>query len=114
MSHKQIKGKLKLRLVPPRAIESIALVRAAAGEKYDSPWGWLESVAPEDFIEATARHLLAMQKLDDIAAVDEDFGLLHIEHALTSLAMAVELVKRGTEGYEATLERLRADHGIIS
>jgi len=88
--HKDTKGKLPLNLVPPRAYASIAKVREFGNNKYNSPWGWLEHTTPDQYIEATKRHLLKLAMKEE---KDPESGLLHLEHALCSLAMAVELVK---------------------
>lgn len=89
--HKDTKGKLPLNLVPPRAYESIALVRKFGNDKYGDPWAWLEATKEEDFREAARRHLL---RIDMGEELDPESGLMHLEHALCSLAMAVELIKR--------------------
>jgi hypothetical protein len=89
--HKDTKGKLKLNLVPPRAYESIALVREFGCNKYGDPWGWLEHVKEEDLREACKRHLLRIEMGE---THDPESNLLHLEHALCSLAMAIEIIKR--------------------
>lgn len=88
---KDTKGKLKLNLVPPRAIESIAKVREFGSSKYKDEWSWVTAVKAEDLIEATKRHLLKKDLGEDI---DPESGLSHLDHALCSLAMAVEIIKR--------------------
>lgn len=85
---KDIKGKLRLNLIPPQALVSIAKVREFGVSKYPSEWGWKDSVPQAALIEACKRHLL---KIDLGEKVDSESGLLHLEHALCSLAMAVEL-----------------------
>lgn len=89
--HKDTAGKLPLNLVPPRAYESIAKVRDFGNKKYGDPWKWLECTTADQYIEATRRHLLKIDLGEDL---DPESGLLHLEHALCSLAMAVELVRR--------------------
>lgn len=89
---KDTKGKLRLNLLPPHALESIAKVREFGVSKYPSAWGWVTGVKTEDLIEATKRHLL---KIDMGETKDPESGLLHIEHALCSLAMAVHQIKAG-------------------
>lgn len=92
MTQKDTKNKLPLNLIPPRSLESIALVRDFGNKKYKSSWGWLKGTTEGQFREAAKRHLL---KIDMGEYVDQESGLLHIEHALCSLAMAIELIKRG-------------------
>lgn len=88
LGHKDTKGKLKLNLVPPRAIRSMALVREFGVNKYKDPWGWKSKVTVDEFVEAAKRHILAVELGDEL---DPESGLLHLEHALTSLAMAIEI-----------------------
>lgn len=88
--HKDTKGKLRLNLVPPRAYESIALVREFGCNKYGDPWGWLEHVKEEELIEACKRHILRIEMGE---TNDPESNLLHLEHALCSLAMAIEIIK---------------------
>ena len=86
--HKDTKGKLMLNLVPPRAIRSIALVREFGVNKYKDPWGWKDVVTVEQLVEAAKRHILYMELGENL---DPESGLLHLEHALCSLAMAIEI-----------------------
>lgn len=92
--NKDTKGKLRLSFVPPRAIESIARVREFGVTKYKEEWDWLRDVEPEKFVEAAMRHLLVTQMDRDLLAIDMESGLPHLDHALCSLAMAVEILKR--------------------
>lgn len=91
MGHKDTKGKLRLNLIPPEALVSIAKVREFGVRKYKDPWAWVAKVSVEDFVEATKRHLLARDRGEEI---DPESGLEHIEHALCSLAMAVEVLRK--------------------
>lgn len=88
MSNKDTKGKLRMDLIPPRALVAIAKVREFGNNKYGSPWGWLDNTDPKDFITATKRHLLQIDLGEDL---DKESSIDHLYHALTSLAMAVEL-----------------------
>lgn len=95
-NHKQTQGKLKLNLIPPEAQVSIAKVREFGANKYKDAWAWKKVVKPEDLVEAAKRHLL---KIDLGEYIDSESGFLHIEHALTSLAMAIQIIKeRGQNG----------------
>lgn len=91
LGHKDTKGKLPLLLVPPHAIEAIARVREYGNKKYGDPWKWLTCTTPEQYIEAALRHILKDMMGEKI---DPESGLPHMDHALCSLAMAVELIKR--------------------
>jgi len=95
--NKDTRGKLPLHLVPPRAIESIARVREFGVNKYHEAWDWVEDVDPDKFLEAAARHLLTIRKESDLTSIDPESGLLHLEHALCSLSMAIEIIKRKEE-----------------
>ena len=99
--NKDTKGKVPLNLLPPYAIESIARVREFGNSKYNSAWGWLETVTASELIEATKRHLL---QLDKGVLRDDESGLLHLEHAACSLMMALELSKRATQNNPQSLE----------
>ena len=96
--NKETEGKLPLNLVPPRAIESLAQVRKFGNKKYKDPWGWLNDVDAYDFIEAAKRHMLRCELEDNLYAKDSESGLMHLEHALCSLAMAVEILRRFQDG----------------
>jgi hypothetical protein len=89
MRNKDTKGKLKLLLVPPKSLEAVAKVREFGSNKYGSDWGWVGKVDPKDLIEAAERHILKWRKGE---ILDDESGLPHIHHALTSLAMAAELM----------------------
>lgn len=89
MSQKDTQGKLKLNLIPPRALKAIALVREFGVNKYKEEWGWLKSVTREQLQEAGKRHQL---REDMGELVDPESGLPHAYHRLCSYAMEVELL----------------------
>ena len=92
MGIKDTKGKLKLNLVPIRATKEIAKVRAFGVDKYGEPWAWLrnEATTSDMFVEATMRHILEWRLGIES---DPESDLDHLSHALTSLAMAVEIIQ---------------------
>lgn len=81
-------GKLKMRLVPMEAIKAIARVFTWSGSGKYKDWDWLTKYTVEDCIESAWRHLVEEGN-------DPESGLPHLEHALTRLAMAVHLQKKG-------------------
>jgi hypothetical protein len=85
MSHKDVKGKAKLRLVPYQALVEIAKVREFGVAKYGDDEGW-KTVNADDFIEAAMRHI---GKYFDGQKIDDESGLDHVSHAITSLALAI-------------------------
>ena len=89
MMQKQTEGKLRLDLIPPRAEEAIAKVRAFGVTKYKEEWAWKEDVPASEFITAAQRHIRSHRAGE---GVDPESNLPHIWHALTSLAMAVEIM----------------------
>ena len=82
-------GKLRLRLVPSEAIRAIARVLGWSGTKGPyKDWDWLTKYTVTDCWESAFRHIIE-------GGDDPESGLPHLEHALTRLAMAIELKKRG-------------------
>ena len=86
-------GKLRISLVPPGAIESIARVRMYGITKYTDKDNW-KRVEPERYVDAVLRHMMAVMK--DMRSVDKESGLLHAEHALTNLGFLCAIL-RGDE-----------------
>lgn len=90
MAHKDTKGKLKLNLVPRKALKSVARVREFGNNKYPSKTGFefLKHVKSDDLVEAAWRHIL--EHLEG-RLEDPESGELHLAHAATSLLMAIEI-----------------------
>ena len=87
MSVKDTKGKLRFDLIPYEGLVAMAKVREFGVQKYKEPWGWC-GVKSDDFVTAAARHI--MKHLDPKQSdFDDESGLPHIAHAITSLAMAL-------------------------
>jgi hypothetical protein len=76
--NKKDKGKLRMDLIPPEALEGIAEVLTFGAEKYgENSW---RKVEKERYIAALLRHYAAYMK--DHQSVDEESGILHIKHLL--------------------------------
>jgi len=85
--YKTDKGKPRLALVPASTIESVGKVMTHGLSKYkEGSWKEVESWRYKD---AMMRHLCCY--LEDENSVDEESGLLHIEHLLTNIAFLNEL-----------------------
>lgn len=89
---KDLKGKPQVKLIPYEAIKGMAEVRKFGNEKYKEPWRWYEEGNRDDFVEAGIRHLYKHLSGDYGGdRLDDESGLSHLKHALTSIAMAVAL-----------------------
>lgn len=83
--------KVDYNLVPPRALEGIAGVFTYGAKKY-APNNWKLVVPPERYLSAAFRHIEAIRMGEDIDNIETGgSGLLHIDHAITSLIMLREL-----------------------
>ena len=91
-STKETKGKLDPTLIPFSAVESIVKVREFGNKKY-TPESFYK-VAPELLLAAVYRHVAEVLKQEDLMLADKESGLLHLEHALCSLAGVVEIIKK--------------------
>lgn len=89
---KETKGKLDPTLIPFRAVEAIVAVREFGNKKY-TPESFYE-VAPGLLLAAVYRHVAEVLKQEDLMLVDKESGLLHLEHALCSLAGVLEIIKK--------------------
>ena len=83
-------GKPELSMVPKEIIYSIERVRRFGNQKYGSPDNW-RKVSIDRYWEAFLRHTLVAW--DNIEAVDQESGLLAIEHCACNLAFILELMK---------------------
>ncbi len=87
-------GKLRLELIPMSAIRSLGRVLTYGAKKYsDNSW---QRVERERYVGAIMRHLMAY--IDDPLGVDEESGLLHIEHVLCNAAFLNDMAKREIDG----------------
>lgn len=77
-SKKQDGGKLRMELIPPTALTSIARLLTYGAIKY-GPNTW-QSVEYERYVGAILRHLTAF--MADPTGYDVESGLPHIEHVL--------------------------------
>lgn len=84
---KDVKGKIRMALVPPRIIEEIGKVRTFGTEKYGDPENWRE-VAQEYYKDALMRHIVAWLKGEE---TDKESGLNHLSHAACNIAFLMEM-----------------------
>lgn len=89
--HKDTKGKLKLNLIPTKALKAVARVREFGCNKYPSPDGksYLKNVRSEDLVEAAWRHILLHNEGE---LMDPESSEMHLAHAAASLMMAMEII----------------------
>ena len=87
-------GKPMLSLVPPEIIYAIARVRQYGCEKYHDPDNW-RKVSIERYWDAVLRHVLRAWWNPE--AVDDESGLLHIEHVACNLAFILEMMREEKE-----------------
>ena len=87
-------GKPMLSLVPPEIIYAIARVRQYGCEKYHDPDNW-RKVSIERYWDAVLRHVLKAWWSPE--AVDDESGLLHIEHVACNLAFILEMMREEKE-----------------
>lgn len=88
---KHDEGKLRLSLVPPSLIEAVGRIRGYGADKYGSPDNW-KNVEPWRYKDALMRHLC--EYLRDENSVDEESGMLHIDHMACNIAFLIEFQKR--------------------
>ena len=74
--------------VPPAIIRSVMAVREYGNKKYHDPQNW-KQVEAERYHEALLRHILAAW--EDVYSVDEESGLLHLEHAACNIAFLLQM-----------------------
>ena len=88
---KQTTGKIDLTTVPPAIIESIAKVREhAINGKYKDPENW-RRVPWEEYWRAMLRHVMPVMR--DPMSVDDESGLMHMEHIACNVAFILEMWK---------------------
>jgi hypothetical protein len=90
-------GKPTYTLIPPAILDSIERVRAYGNAKYHSPDNW-RNVEAQRYWEATLRH--ARAAWTDYTAIDDESGLLHIEHMACSLAFILQFLAEGEVHHE--------------
>lgn len=81
--------KVRVDLVDPLALESLAAVLTFGAKKYDDN-NWRGGIHYSRLIGATLRHVLAFSKGEDI---DPESGLSHIDHAACCLMFLSNLSK---------------------
>lgn len=109
--YKKDVGKLRLSLIPPKALEAVAYVYTIGAEKYD-PHNWLRGMAWSRVLDALYRHLIAWQ---EGRSVDPDDG----QHPLASVVwcaltlMEYERLKIGIDDRASTLLESGALEGVV-
>lgn len=81
MRNQEIKaddGKLRMELIPPETLISLAEVLTYGANKYSAN-SW-QQVEPERYTGALLRHFIAYMR--DSNSVDEESGIKHIKHVL--------------------------------
>lgn len=99
---KHDKGKPNLLQVPVSAIRAISEVMDYGSKKY-APDSW-KKVEVERYLQATARHLYAMQDIDKNGKSvlnpnkkDDESGIEHIKHLICNCAFIIELMEKKDE-----------------
>lgn len=87
-------GKPDYTLVPKALISGCERVRRYGVEKYHDPDNW-KKVEPERYWKALIRHVLAAWY--DYRAVDQESGLLHLEHIVCNAAFLLEMMEGQNE-----------------
>ena len=90
---KDLKGKLRIDLVPPEAEEAIAEILGFGSTKYQDR-NWEKGIPMMSLYGAVRRHLLKWLS-KDYDDLDEESKLNHLKHALCDLAMMVTFEMRG-------------------
>lgn len=83
--------KIRLELLPTRALEEIGKVLTFGAKKYDA-WNWAKGFAWSRLIGATFRHLFAFARGEDR---DPETGLSHLAHAGCCILFLLEHVLGG-------------------
>lgn len=81
-------GKIRLDLVPPSLLSAVGRVLTFGAAKYGDH-NWQKGIAHSRLYAAAQRHMVAYWSGKDI---DEESGLLALDHTLCDLAMLRELI----------------------
>lgn len=82
---KDVSGKPRVSLVPWEAVKAISRAREYGVNKYGEDN--YSEVQVRDVLEASIRHIYKFLYED---LVDDESGLSHLDHAITSLAIAID------------------------
>lgn len=92
-------NKPKLSQFPREAMEAVAEVMEYGARKYGS--GTWSRVEAQRYVDAAARHLYAMQDIDEngrecinLSKIDEESGLEHLYHLACNVVYAVAIYRR--------------------
>jgi hypothetical protein len=81
-------GKVRMDLLPPHALESIAKVFTFGAQKYAS-YNWAKGIPFSKLRASLQRHLTEFDKCED---VDPESGLHHLWHAGCNIIMLIEML----------------------
>ena len=84
-------GKLRMDLLPPKALAEVAKVLGVGAVKY-APNNWIKCDAWSRYFAALQRHLNAWHAGEDC---DSDDGLPHLSHAACCLLFLMEMERLG-------------------
>lgn len=84
-------GKLRMDLITPEMLESMAEVLTMGSKKYGDR-NWEQGIDPDRLYAACMRHLNTWRKGTDL---DDESGLHHVKHAMVNLGMLVTFIERG-------------------
>lgn len=87
-------GKPHPSYVPVALIEGVMAVREHGNQKYGDPNNW-KQVEPSRYHEALLRHVLAIW--EDPYVVDQESGLLHLEHICCNAAFLLQMRREAKE-----------------
>ena len=89
-------GKPRPSLVPPEIIWAVTRVREYGNQKYHDPENW-KRVEAQRYKDALLRHTLAIWDTGDLWKVDEESGLMHLEHIACNVAFLLQMHRDALE-----------------
>jgi len=81
------KGKDRISLFPPKALQEVLNIFEMGAKKYE-PFNWTKGLSYTRLYDATQRHLAQWWQGED---VDEESGQNHLAHAVTNLLFLLEM-----------------------
>lgn len=103
---KDIKGKLRLNLIPHHGLEAVARVREFGNSKYlDTGHDYIDQLHVDELVEACSRHILKHNKGE---LLDPESSLMHLAHVASSAMMAIEIIHRDMEVDNLSLRTMQS------